>query len=170
MKNFKPLQTRIVITLLISVLLFSACGNNKPQTQVQLTPEQQFQLAKIGMEFASNSIAIRISSLQENPEVNAQKISGLTLVKGLIEEFNRGVADLTLADLSGREGIRLARDRALAGADNLLATGVIQLKDPATQNEVRSYLAATKTALKALDVLFPSPAPSPQAASSPEGI
>lgn len=153
------MKTRITELILLPLLILlgamAGCAG-KPAVKVSLTPEQTFAAAKIIAQAAASGLDIRIASLKEKPEENSDKIRILTAAKGFLEEFNAQVADVTTLDLSNRDQVRKAMDKALASADNLTKRDVLELDDPSTQAYIRAGIAIARNAVKSFDVFFPA--------------
>lgn len=149
------MKKRISILLAITFLI-AACGPKKPvDPNPTLTPEQRWAIAKTGAQVAAQGLALRISDLEKNPTANADNLRILKIVKGFIDEFNLQVVEVTVVDLSNRETIRRAVDKALNAADNLTNTDVLQLNDPKVQADIRGVIAMVRSALQTIRAFLP---------------
>jgi hypothetical protein len=155
-------HTSLILVLLLSLnaALIGCAG--KSAIKISLTPEQKFSAAKIATGVAADGLGFRIANLEEKPTENADKIKILKAAKGFLDEFNSQVEDVTTLDLSSKEKVRKAIDKALAAADNLTTRDVLEINDPAIQAEIIAVIGIARRAVKSFDVLFPAPAPAQQ--------
>lgn len=153
------MRRRILAPLLLSVLLASCAGraNQNPQPP-PLTPEQKFDIAKIGAQTAAVGLAVAILDAQKDPVKNAAQIKYLKLSKAILDEFNTQVADIAVIDLATRAGVKTAIDKGLSGFDNLLAGEFLSL-DQNMQTTLRAVIVVARGALASFDVLIPATAP-----------
>ena|ERR1700754_1104942 len=145
----------VLLPFLVLLAAMPGCGG-KQVVKVSLTSEQTFAAAKIVAQAAASGLDIRIASLKAKPTENADKIRILTAAKDILDEFNAQVADVTTLDLSNRDQVRKAIDKALTGADNLAANDVLQINDPAAQAYIRAGIAIARNAVKSFEVFFPA--------------
>ena len=162
MKKSLQVVRMIVVGVALCASLFSAACAGKPATpatKVSLTPEEKFALAKIAAVGAASGLEIRIANLGRDEAANADKIRILRAAKGILDEFNAQVANVTVINLSNREQVRKAIDKALAAADSLAAKDVLELNDPAIQADIKAAVEIAKSAVKSFDAFFPEQKP-----------
>lgn len=145
----------LFVPLLIALTAMAGCSG-KPAVKVSLTPEQTFAAAKFSAETAADLLDARIASLKEHETENAEKIRILTSAKGVLDEFNLQVKDVVTVDLSNRETVHLAIEKALAGVDNLTTRDVLGLNDPAAQAYIKAGIAIARRAVKSFDGFLPA--------------
>lgn len=131
----------VISTCLILMSLAGCAKGGKVVTPQPLTPEQRLAIYKIGAQTAAAGLAVRVASLEKDATANAQKIRILKAAKSILDEFNVQVAGVVAIDLTSRETIKRAVDKALAAADNLTAKDILELKDAAAQADIGAAIA-----------------------------
>lgn len=149
------MRNRVTAYTLAMLIVFSAaCGGQKVTPQ-PLTPEQRLALAKITITTGITGIDLRLSQIPDTP-ATAVRLRILRAARGILDEFNNQIKDLTTINLSNAPAVREAIKRGLDAVDRLTTVDVLELKDAKAQAEIKAGIALVRVAFEGFATFLPA--------------